>query len=177
MRHLHWRRLIPLLGLAFVLGACEALEQLQLPPGLRAVDRQEESDLPTGEFAELEQAIFEQINQYRAEQGLSELLLNAEISEQARRHSQEMAASQNLSHDGFEERAEAISQAIPLRSAAENVAFNRGFAEPDVQAVEGWIDSAGHRENIEGNFDLTGIGVTQNAEGEYYFTQLFVLRR
>jgi uncharacterized protein YkwD len=88
-----------------------------------------------------------------------------------------MAANRNLSHDGFEQRIDAISQAIPLRSAAENVAFNSGFANPDTQAVMGWIDSPGHRENIEGNFDLTGVGITQNTQGEYYFTQLFVLRR
>ncbi|WP_416673240.1 CAP domain-containing protein [Egbenema bharatensis] len=175
----NWRNLALALALASLLGGCEILEQFDLPPILtgRRADRQVESDVPTGDYAELEQIIFEQINQYRAERGLPELLLNAEISEQARLHSEEMAASRNLSHDGFEERAEAISQAIPLRSAAENVAFNRGFTEPAVQATEGWIDSDGHRDNIEGNFDLTGIGVAQNAEGEYYFTQLFVRRR
>jgi uncharacterized protein YkwD len=168
-------------ALAVSLTSCQWLERLRLPPILtepfRQADRQEESDLPTGAFAELEQTVFEQINQYRVEQGLAPLLLNAEISEQARRHSEAMAESRNLSHAGFEERAEAISQSVPFRSAAENVAFNRGFTNPETQAVEGWIDSTGHRENIEGNFDLTGVGVTQNEQGEYYFTQLFVLRR
>jgi uncharacterized protein YkwD len=28
---------------------------------------------------------------------------------------------------------------------------------------------------MEGNYNLTGIGVAKNAEGEYYFTQLFIL--
>jgi uncharacterized protein YkwD len=172
-------------AMAFSLTACEPLEQfleqVQLPPiftdRTREADRQQESDVPTGAFAELEQAVFEQINQYRAEQDLPPLILNAEMNDQARLHSEAMAASRNLSHDGFEQRVEAISQAIPLRSAAENVAFNSGFANPEMQAVTGWIDSPGHRENIEGNFDLTGVGITQNAQGEYYFTQLFVLRR
>jgi uncharacterized protein YkwD len=28
-----------------------------------------------------------------------------------------------------------------------------------------------------GNYDLTGIGVASNSQGEYYFTQIFVLKR
>jgi uncharacterized protein YkwD len=51
-----------------------------------------------------------------------------------------------------------------------------GFADPVTQAVEGWIDSPGHHANIKGNFDLTGIGVVKNEQGEYYLTQLFVKR-
>jgi uncharacterized protein YkwD len=177
----HWGAIALCFALASSLMSCELPDQFRLPPIFtdrdRAADRQEDSDPPTGTFADLEQSIFEQINQYRAERGLPSLILNAEISEQARLHSEEMATSRNLSHDGFDQRAEVISQSIPFRSAAENVAFNRGFADPGTQAVTGWIDSSGHRENIEGNFDLTGIGVAQNAQGEYYFTQLFVLRR
>jgi uncharacterized protein YkwD len=30
---------------------------------------------------------------------------------------------------------------------------------------------------MEGNFDLTGIGVSKNAKGEYYLTQIFIKRR
>jgi uncharacterized protein YkwD len=30
---------------------------------------------------------------------------------------------------------------------------------------------------MEGNFNVTGIGVAKNDKGEYYFTQLFILER
>ena len=122
----------------------------------------------------MEQAVLQQINEYRRQKGLSVLTLNATISRQARIHSQDMASSRVLSHDGFNARIQTIAKSIAYRSAAENVAFNMGFANPDRQAVEGWLKSTGHRRNIEGNFGLTGIGVAKNAQGEYYFTQIFI---
>ncbi len=39
--------------------------------------------------------------------------------------------------------------------------------------MSGWLRSPGHRENIEGAYDLTGIGVARSRQGVYYFTQLF----
>jgi uncharacterized protein YkwD len=57
------------------------------------------------------------------------------------------------------------------------VAYNQGYSKPDEQAVEGWIKSSGHRKNMEGDFDLTGIGITKNAKSEYYFTQIFIKSR
>ena len=40
--------------------------------------------------------------------------------------------------------------------------------------MTGWLQSPGHRRNIEGDFDLTGIGIVRVAAGTYFFTQLFV---
>lgn len=128
------------------------------------------------DVAALERSVFEQINQYRLEQGLSALVLNADISQQARQHSQTMASRRTLSHDGFDQRIAAIEQWIPYRSAAENVAYNQGYAAPDRQAVDNWLDSPGHLKNIVGEFNLTGIGVAQNQQGEYYLTQIFILQ-
>jgi uncharacterized protein YkwD len=82
-----------------------------------------------------------------------------------------------LGHAGFQQRVQAIGKQIPLRGAAENVAYNMGYGDPAKQAVDGWIKSAGHRSNIEGNFNLTGVGVAQNSKGQYYFTQIFIRQR
>jgi uncharacterized protein YkwD len=91
----------------------------------------------------------------------------------ARIHSENMANGKaTFSHDGFEGRAKAIT--IPYQSVAENLAYNMGYSDPVRKAVEGWIKSEGHRKNMEGQFNLTGIGIAKNAKGEYYFTQLFV---
>jgi len=43
--------------------------------------------------------------------------------------------------------------------------------------VQGWLKSPGHRKNIKGDFDVTGIGVSKNAQGDYYFTQIFIKRQ
>ena len=125
------------------------------------------------ENATLEKLVFEEINKYRTSQGLSELILNTTITQQARIHSQNMANGRvQCGHHGFEKRV----QAIPLKyiGAAENVAFNVGYSDPVKQAVIGWLNSPGHLKNIQGKFKLTGVGVSTNAKGEVYMTQIFI---
>lgn len=126
----------------------------------------------------LEQEIYQQINQYRASRKLPPLKLDPRISQYARIHSERMASETVLfSHAGFDERIQAIGDAIPYHEAAENIAVNKGNADPVQVAVQGWLKSSGHRQNIEGQFDLTGIGIAKNAMGEYYFTQIFLKER
>ena len=123
----------------------------------------------------LARQVHEQINEYRKSLNLEPLTLNTQISEQARQHSKNMAQKKvAFSHDGFDRRIKAL-KGISYRSAAENVAYNQGYGDPVKQAVEGWIESEGHRQNLTGNYSLTGIGVVQNQQGEYYFTQIFIL--
>ncbi|KJH70134.1 CAP domain-containing protein [Aliterella atlantica] len=125
----------------------------------------------------LEQSIHQQINQYRQSRKLPPLQLDARISQQAKIHSQAMANGKvPFSHQGFDTRISAIRRQIRYRAAAENVAYNQGYSNPAKQAVEGWIKSQGHRVNIEGQYNLTGIGVAKNAKNEYYFTQIFINR-
>lgn len=131
----------------------------------------------TSELEQLEIAAHEQVNQYRLSQNLPPLTLNSTISQQARIHSQNMADTQNLSHEGFQGRVKAIAGTIPYRSAAENVAFNYGYSDPATRAVEGWIDSPGHQKNMVGDFDRAGMGVAVTPEGHYYFTQIFIRSR
>lgn len=120
-----------------------------------------------------EQVVFDQINQYRATKNLKPLKINDSLTEQARNHSNDMALGRvSFGHDGFEDRIKASGLQGP---AAENVAYNVGYSDPATVAVEGWLQSDGHRHNIEGDYNLTGIGVVQNSSGEYYFTQIFML--
>jgi uncharacterized protein YkwD len=127
---------------------------------------------------EIEQRVHTLINQYRAENGLVPLTLSDVITTQARAHSRNMAdGSVPFSHDGFDDRVAAISAQIPISGAAENVAMNSGYSDPARIAYDGWLKSEGHRNNIEGNYDLTGIGVYQASGGSYYLTQLFAKSR
>ncbi len=167
----------------FVLGgglsSCASSVNINQPLPAENAPSSTVSEAPTSnEFAAMEQAVHQQVNQYRQSLNLSPLSLDSRISQQARLHSQAMAKGQvPFSHNGFEGRVKAIGQSIPFRTAAENVAYNMGYSDPVRQAVQGWIESPGHRKNMEGKFDLTGIGVTKNAKGEYYLTQLFFKRR
>jgi uncharacterized protein YkwD len=121
----------------------------------------------------LEKSVFDQVNRYRVAQGLPKLKLNANISKQARIHSQNMANGKvPFSHQGFEQRVTAIP--LIYNNAAENVAFNQGYSNPAAEAVNGWLNSPGHLKNIKGKYNLTGIGVAANKKGEVYLTQIFL---
>lgn len=124
----------------------------------------------------LEKSVFEQINRYRVSKGLAKLTLNTNITRQARIHSQNMANGKvPFSHQGFERRV--TSMPIIYNSAAENLAFNQGYTNPAAQAVTGWLNSPGHLKNIKGKYNLTGIGVAANKQGEVYLTQIFLHTR
>ena len=126
----------------------------------------------------LEEEINRKVNQYRISKNLPPLTMNAEISYVARQHSKDMAnKTTTFSHDGFDNRADAVGKTIPYRSFAENLAYIKGYPNLADVAVKGWINSPGHRKNMEGDCNLTGVGIAKNADGEYYFTQLFLLER
>ena len=64
---------------------------------------------------------------------------------------------------------------IAQAGVGENVAANNGeSSRAGDMAVTDWLESPGHRRNIEGSYELTGIGVAQGPNGMYHFTQLFV---
>jgi uncharacterized protein YkwD len=125
-------------------------------------------------LSNLELATHKLVNQYRQSKNLPPLVIDPAISAQAKAHSERMAKQGGITHDGFNDRVDSISQTIVYRSAAENVAYNMGYGQPDLVAVQGWIESPGHQHNMVGRYDLTGIGVAKNAKGEYYFTQIFI---
>jgi uncharacterized protein YkwD len=129
---------------------------------------------PTAVMNSLELSTHNLVNKYRQSRNLPPLIVSPAISAQAKVHSLKMARSGVMNHDGFDERVDSVSKTIIYRSAAENVAYNMGYGQPDLVAVQGWIESPGHQHNMLGRYDLTGIGVAKNARGEYFFTQIFI---
>lgn len=127
-------------------------------------------------FAALESRTFKLVNEHRRAGNLAPLAYDARIAAVARRHSEDMAAGRvPAGHEGFESRQRAISGTIPLRAIAENVGVNDyPLSETVRAAVSGWTGSRGHRENIEGRYGLTGVGIARDAAGAFYYTQIFV---
>jgi uncharacterized protein YkwD len=169
----------PILGILSILTVVTTMTAIAQADISTTSPRQNQGSKPrlsTPQLAvtNLETSIHQQIDRYRQSHNLPPLALDPAISAQAKAHSEQMAKLGNLSHNGFHDRVESISQTISYRGAAENVAYNMGYKQPDEEAVKGWLESPGHHKNIIGNFDLTGIGVSQNAKGEYYFTQIFI---
>lgn len=168
-------KLLPgMLFTAIAISSCD----IPLNADIGLLPPEKVADAPSKPPSAMEKSIHQQINQYRKSRKLPPLTLDARISAQAKIHSQNMASGKvPFSHNGFEQRVAVIRRQIPYRAASENVAFNQGYPNPAEQAVDGWIKSNGHRVNIEGQYNLTGIGVVKNAKNEYYFTQLFINRR
>ena len=121
-----------------------------------------------------ERSIYNRVNQYRQSQNLPPLTIDPIISAQAKVHSEKMARVGKIGHEGFNDRVQSVSKEIVYRSAAENVGYSVGYAQPEAIAVEDWIGSPGHQKNMVGRYDLTGIGSAKNAKGETYFTQIFI---
>ena len=119
----------------------------------------------------METEILQFVNDDRKQHGLSALQLNAMESSLALKHSQDMASGKvKFGHDGFNTRAKAIQKALGSNEIGENVASGPMSAR---EVVDGWLNSPGHKRNIEGNFTLTGIGYARNKQGDIYFTQIF----
>ncbi len=123
--------------------------------------------------AKMEQDVLYYTNQYRQKKGLQPLVLEKAASEQAYLHSHNMAARRAaFGHSGFEKRIATIEDQIGrIGGASENVAFGHDEAK---DVVDGWIKSAPHRKNLEGNFNLMGLGYAKDAKGIVYFTQIFL---
>ena len=56
-----------------------------------------------------------------------------------------------------------------VRSFSENVAYNFNMPDPVEVAVNGWINSPGHRKNMLSSNNICGIAVYPKY-GRYYFT-------
>lgn len=123
----------------------------------------------------LERQAFDLINEYRVSKGLGTLVWNTDIANVARQHSVEMANGRvAFGHDGFTDRAKLLQQRISLHGIAENVAYN-DYPNSAQTSVTGWIESEGHRVNIENSaYTASGMGVARSSDGAYYFTQLFI---
>ena len=117
--------------------------------------------------------LLNEVNRHRVSKGLNKLIMSEVISAEARIHSQDMAEKKmKFGHQDFDERINHIKQHIPsFRSGAENIAC---FKLPPAAVVQKWLTSKGHKRNIEGKYDLTGIGVVKDDKGWVYYTQIFV---
>ncbi len=113
------------------------------------------------------------VNKHRTDMGLKPLTLNGFITKEAEQHSRNMATkSVPFSHDGFKDRSRRLRGKIAnANETAENVAYGSPTA---ARVVDNWLHSEGHRKNIEGNYNLTGIGVARSSDGTLYYTQIFV---
>lgn len=123
-------------------------------------------------ISDLELEILQLINEHRATLSLAPLSFHPAIQASSFQHSTNIAKGLvPFGHEGFSDRANTLVQNLKGSGASENVAMGQKTAQ---EVVHGWLNSSGHRNNIEGDFNLTGISVVKNQQGENIFTQLFI---
>lgn len=146
-----------------------------------AVDaRGSEAVFPPSQATEAERHAFEATNEMRAKSGLSPLSWDTELSKMARTHSERMARLGFFAHktpEGLRLRDRAREARIRFQVIGENIAYNQGVDDPGKFAVQRWMISSGHRENIlSREFRASGVGSFTTRDGAVYLTQIFISR-
>lgn len=121
-----------------------------------------------------ENDLVNRINSYRESKGLNALQTVNHISYKSLEHNDYMILNNVVNHDFFDARANNIKQVLGAVRVGENVAYN--FSTPNA-ALNAWINSPGHKENLEGDYTHFGVSIKINpANGKKYFTNIFMKR-
>ena len=125
--------------------------------------------IPEAKIIEIE--IMELINAYRIDQGLNSLSNHDLVKSQAYSHSDYMAENDNISHENFYTRKYFLVNNAGATIVTENVAY--GFTNAQ-SVVNAWINSEGHRLNMEGDYTNFDVSAEQNEDGKWYYTNIFM---
>lgn len=129
------------------------------------------SDTENTNITSYEQEILELINAHRTSNGLSRLALLDAIKTQTNAHTNYMINAGAISHDNFNQRSTYLRENADARSTAENVASGYSTAQ---SVVNGWLNSEGHRRNIEGNYTHFHLTAKQSSNNKWYYTNIFI---
>lgn len=136
----------------------------------------------TPDIPQVEAAIIELTNAFRAEQKLGAVKPNAKLAAAARSYAEFLAKSDLFSHtaDGRQHSDRAKSAGYAYCQVSENLSLNldsRGFETRQLarDAVEGWKNSPGHRRNLVAPYVTEiGVGVAKTSGSEKYLSvQMF----
>jgi uncharacterized protein YkwD len=146
---------------------------------------------------DIENIVFNKVNEERKKRGLQALIWDSKIAEVARLHSLDMANRSYFSHENPEgedptmrAKRQGIATEIQKGSVimvgiAENIGMmptgnveGYGYVSSSNDVadamMQSWMNSPGHRANIlNADYNFIGVGVAYNGYGTYYLTQDF----
>ncbi len=114
--------------------------------------------------------LLELTNQQRANNGVPALRLSTQLGRAAQSHAEDMVNRDFFSHTGsngsrMSDRVNQVGYA--WQAVAENIYMGTNVTPR--QAVTGWMNSAGHRQNIlNSNYTEIGFGVATRGRNVYY---------
>jgi uncharacterized protein YkwD len=75
-----------------------------------------------------------------------------------------------VNHDGFVDRPEIIIKTQGAKTVGENIAYNYSITQA---AVNAWLNSPGHKENIAGNYTHFELSIRDAITGKKCYTTFF----
>ena len=133
------------------------------------------SIITTYNYNETELKLVTLINNYRHSIGLNTLEVINHISFKSEEHNIYMIEHNLVNHDYFQERSDNLILVLGAERVGENIAYNYKTAE---NAFSAWLNSSGHRANIEGDYTHFGIAVTtDDLTGKKYYTNMFIKKK
>ncbi|NUI80470.1 CAP domain-containing protein [Staphylococcus sp. 51-48] len=115
---------------------------------------------------------YDLVNAERKQHGLNTLSYAKDVSNTARKHSEDMVKQNYFDHnnlDGASPFDRLKADNIDFNAAGENLAYGQ---QNSIFAHEGLMNSLGHRKNIlNSNFKTLGVGVDFNDERQPYWTE------
>lgn len=122
-----------------------------------------------------QQQVVDLVNKERRAAGLSELKVNAKLSQVAEVKAADMRDKNYFSHTSptYGSPFDMMKQfGITYKSAGENIA--KGQKTPQ-SVMNGWMNSQGHRENIlSSSYTEIGVGYVTDNKGNTYWVQMFI---
>jgi uncharacterized protein YkwD len=133
------------------------------------------------EPTDIEKRAFEQTNLERVKNGLPPFVWDPDVCRMARTHSESMSRQGYFAHvtpEGLKLRDRArVAGILHFSVVGENIAYNQGYEDPGVFAVQKWMESPKHRANIlSPEFRAMAIGSYVAPDGSVYLTQTFITR-
>lgn len=135
--------------------------------------------LTASEIEKFERKVFELTNIERAKLGLPDLIWNDDLATAARAHSEDLARNNMKGHTGSDGSTIAVRLSrvgISNTGWSENCVY--GAATPE-KAIEWWMNSQGHKENIlREDSQYLGVGLFYLPGSQYgfYCTQNFITK-
>ena len=126
-------------------------------------------------YNEAELKLVTLINNYRSSIGLNTLQVINHISYKSQEHNIYMIDNNVVNHDYFQQRSNNLIQVLGAEKVGENIAYNYQTAE---SAISAWLNSPGHKANIEGDYTHLGISITvDETTGKKYYTNMFIKKK
>jgi len=159
-----------------LIGFLLAVGLLLLPSAAQACHNQDKGNAP---FEAQERAMLCLVNHARVTRGLPPLKATLSLIEAADRKSRDILRCDEFSHEACDREFTFWMTRFGYRgcSAGENIAWGSGGLGTPRSIFQAWMHSPGHRENILGPYEETGIGLQtgklEGYGGAHVWTQEF----